>query len=231
MESLSFYIPAFMAVLLLSAFVKIATTLSILRFGIGLKDSVFGLVVLALSFALSIFVLEPYVSLEDLNIALNSSGTVINEQGKEEKVEKKKELEVIEKKFRPFLEKHTDFELSRRMGRLAAKIHLSQNADKKETVEGSKENLEEKFEDIKSQPFSVLTVAFLISELKEAFQLGLMILIPFLVIDLLVVNIMMALGVFQMSQVAIALPLKILLFFAVDGWSLISEKLIATYIL
>ncbi|MCB9648050.1 MAG: type III secretion system export apparatus subunit SctR [Deltaproteobacteria bacterium] len=78
--------------------------------------------------------------------------------------------------------------------------------------------------------FMVLVPSFVISELKEAFQIGFIIFVPFLVIDLIVSNILMALGMQMLSPTTISLPFKLLLFVMIDGWYLITKGLITGYI-
>ena len=114
--------------------------------------------------------------------------------------------------FQPFLSKNAHPEVVKKFSDLSAKLHGNPEATAAST------------------PVQVLVPAFLISELKEAFQAGFMLLVPFLIVDLIVVNILMVLGITQMSQATVSLPLKILLFFALDGWTLLSEKLIAGYL-
>jgi type III secretion protein R len=80
------------------------------------------------------------------------------------------------------------------------------------------------------EDFMVLIPAFVISELKEAFQIGFIIFVPFLVIDLVVANILMALGMQMLSPTTISLPFKLLLFVVIDGWYLITKGLITGYI-
>jgi type III secretion protein R len=75
----------------------------------------------------------------------------------------------------------------------------------------------------------VLLPAFLITELKEAFQIGLLVLLPFVVIDLVVSNILLALGMVMLPPGAVALPLKLLLFVAADGWYVLSQALVSGY--
>lgn len=75
----------------------------------------------------------------------------------------------------------------------------------------------------------VVMPAFLITELKEAFQIGFLVYVPFLVIDLVVGNVLLALGMHMMAPTSISLPFKLLLFVLVDGWYLLSEALIAGY--
>lgn len=78
-------------------------------------------------------------------------------------------------------------------------------------------------------PCSVLVPAFVLTELKEGLMIGFMLLLPFLVIDLAVANILAGLGMYMMSPTIISLPLKLLLFVSVDGWLLISRGMIASY--
>jgi len=74
-----------------------------------------------------------------------------------------------------------------------------------------------------------LVPAFAISELGEAFQIGFVIFLPFLIIDLVIANILLSLGMFQISPITISLPFKLLLFVLVDGWHMIAKGLIAGY--
>jgi type III secretion protein R len=77
--------------------------------------------------------------------------------------------------------------------------------------------------------FVVLVPAFAISELTEAFLIGVVIALPFIVIDMLVANVLMALGMQMMSPTMIALPVKLLLFVMLDGWSRLAHALVLTY--
>jgi len=81
-----------------------------------------------------------------------------------------------------------------------------------------------------SVPFSVLMPAFLTSELKTAFQIGFMLFIPFLVIDLVVASVLMAMGMMMLSPLIISLPFKLMLFVLVDGWSLVVGTLAASFV-
>lgn len=82
---------------------------------------------------------------------------------------------------------------------------------------------------VTEQDWSVVLPAFLLTELKTAFQLGFMVFLPFLVVDMVVANILLALGMQTLSPSQVSLPLKILLFVAVDGWSLLAKGLILGY--
>ncbi len=80
-------------------------------------------------------------------------------------------------------------------------------------------------------PMSVLVPAFITSELKTAFQIGFLIYIPFLVIDLVVASVLMAMGMMMLSPMMISLPFKIMLFVLVDGWTLIMGTLASSFYL
>ena len=80
-------------------------------------------------------------------------------------------------------------------------------------------------------PYSVLLPAFITSELKTAFQIGFLIFLPFLVIDLVIASILMALGMMMLSPMIISLPFKLLLFVLVDGWAMMVGSLAATYVM
>lgn len=191
-------ITGIVAVLLFTAFTKILTTLNILRLAAGLKGGVFGVMITTLALALSLLVMSPQIGAAGgLDAFLTASDSTS-----------------VEKRFGPFMEKHTQPDIRDRFSKAAEKL----------AAPSAPEHA------AKSSSFAVLAAAFIVSQLKEAFQLGLALLLPFLVIDLLVVNVLMTLGITQMPAAVVAFPFKLLLFFAVDGWTLISEKLIQGYI-
>lgn len=78
-------------------------------------------------------------------------------------------------------------------------------------------------------PMRVLIPAFVTSELKTAFQIGFIIFIPFLIIDMVVASVLMSMGMMMMSPVIVALPFKIMLFVLVDGWTLVVGSLVASF--
>lgn len=87
----------------------------------------------------------------------------------------------------------------------------------------------EAFDSVEDIPFRVLVPAFITSELKTAFQIGFLIFIPFLVIDLVVSSILMSMGMMMLSPMLISLPFKIMLFVMVDGWTLVLGTLAASF--
>ncbi|MDW2019690.1 flagellar type III secretion system pore protein FliP, partial [Vibrio sp. 704] len=90
------------------------------------------------------------------------------------------------------------------------------------------EPLDQKVEDIS---FAVVLPAFVISELKTAFQIGFMLFIPFLIIDLVVASVLMAMGMMMLSPMIVSLPFKLMLFVLVDGWNLILSTLAGSFAL
>lgn len=105
-------------------------------------------------------------------------------------------------------------------------IRQTRESDLSAVLEMSKAPRPKKVEDIK---FSQLAPAFLLSELKTAFQIGFVIFLPFLLVDLVVAAILMALGMIMVPPSTISLPIKILLFILIDGWVLISRALVSSY--
>ena len=117
-------------------------------------------------------------------------------------------LERGQEPMRAFMLKQTrqsDFELFAKLAKLPADV-TAQNA-----------------------PFRVIVPAFVTSELKTAFQIGFMIFIPFLVIDLVVASVLMSLGMMMLSPVLVALPFKLMLFVLADGWNLLLGSLAASF--
>lgn len=87
----------------------------------------------------------------------------------------------------------------------------------------------EKFATHAEVPFSILVPAFVTSELKTAFQIGFLLFIPFLIIDLVVASVLMSMGMMMLSPMVISLPFKIMLFVLVDGWNLIIGTLASSF--
>jgi type III secretion protein R len=88
---------------------------------------------------------------------------------------------------------------------------------------------EERSSEVNETDFVVVVPAFVISELKGAFQIGFLVFLPFLVLDMVIANLLLALGMQSLSPTSVSLPFKLLLFVAVDGWSLLSQGLILGY--
>jgi type III secretion protein R len=89
---------------------------------------------------------------------------------------------------------------------------------------------EEDRKDIAETDFMIIVPAFVVSELKEAFQIGFILFVPFIVVDMVVANILLALGMHMLSPTTISMPFKLLLFVMVDGWYLIAKGLVVGYL-
>ena len=98
--------------------------------------------------------------------------------------------------------------------------------DLKLFMDASGENLIENPADI---PLKALIPAFMISELRRAFEIGFLVFVPFLVIDMVVASVLMSMGMMMLPPIIIALPFKIVFFVLVDGWFLISGSLLESF--
>jgi len=92
-----------------------------------------------------------------------------------------------------------------------------------------KYNEAERPQTIEEIPLTMLVPAFALSEIKTAFQMGFMIFIPFIVIDMVVASVLMSMGMMMLPPVMISLPFKILLFVLVDGWYLVVKSLLTSF--
>lgn len=123
------------------------------------------------------------------------------------------DVAVFEQRVKPFMEKHVDPTVRESFTGLSERLRTQAENTKAGDVE-----------------LSILGAAFMVSQLKEAFYLGLIFLIPFVVVDLVVTNVMMLLGITQLSAVLVSLPIKLLLFVSIDGWMLVSQRLLGSFI-
>ena len=90
-------------------------------------------------------------------------------------------------------------------------------------------NRMERPEDLQTLPLSVVVPSFLISELKTAFQMGFMLYLPFLIVDMVIASVLMSMGMMMLPPILVSLPFKILLFVLVDGWHLITRTLVTAF--
>src|SRR5690625_1407595 len=137
--------------------------------------------------------------------------------------------EVNEKAFTPFLNGEMDQEEAFAIGVVPVKEFMSKHTREKDLALFIKYAEIERPETLDDIPLSALVPAFAISELKTAFQIGFLIFVPFLVIDMIVASVLMSMGMMMLPPVMIALPFKILLFVLVDGWYLIVQSLLLSY--
>jgi len=200
--------------LVFSSFVKISTVLAILRSGLGFHSLPSSFVTGSLAITLSFFVMYPH-----LRDAASAIDKVVEGSSVVSTSVKVQAIGAAGKEWKEFLLKHSDPELIKELALIANKIDQDSTAVGNDTAELSRE----------TRDWRVLAPAFYLSELREAFSIGLKLFLPFLVIDLCVAHLLVALGVTRLEPSSVALPAKLLLFVALDGWSMIAGNLLSSY--
>lgn len=199
--------------IMLTSFVKIAVVLSILRNAFGAQQIPPNHVVTGLSIILTIFIMSPVAEK-----MYSEAGTIQNTEAIFSEVSVKTLFEAGKKgrePLRQFLLKNTGERFRITFFNLSQQLAQKNGNDPKE---------------ITAEDFRIIIPAFVTSQLTEAFQIGFMLFIPFLIIDLVVSNILQAMGMFMLSPTAISLPFKLLLFILINGWELLLKTLILGYI-
>jgi flagellar biosynthesis protein FliP len=185
--------------LMMTGFTRIVIVLSLMRQALGTQAAPPNQVIIGLSLFLTFFVMSPTLD------------KVYDEAWKPYsagQMDFPQALDKAQAPMRAFMLKQTrqsDLALFARLGKIDPAV---------------------KPEDV---PFKVLVPAFVTSELKTAFQIGFMIFIPFLVIDMIVASVLMSLGMMMLSPVLVALPFKLMLFVLADGWNLLIGSLAASF--
>ena len=186
-------------VLMMTSFTRIIIVLSILRQALGLQQTPPNQVLVGLALFLSLFVMRPFVD------------------------------QINETAFTPYGEGQIGIEEA--VTRSGDILHGFMIRQTRETDLKLFADLAEvpAFASPQDVPFSILLPAFVTSELKTAFQIGFLIFLPFLIIDLVVASTLMALGMMMLSPSIISMPFKLLLFVLVDGWALTMGSLAASF--
>ncbi len=186
-------------IMMMTSFTRIIIVFAILRQALGLQQTPSNQVMVGLALFLTFFIMTPV--LEEVNqVAVQP---YINEE-----LDTLSAVKAAGLPFHRFM------------------MHQTRENDLNLFLRISKSPPIESSEDV---PFTVLVPAFITSELKTAFQIGFMLFIPFLVIDLVVASVLMAMGMMMLSPVIISLPFKIMLFVLVDGWAMIVGTLAASF--
>lgn len=219
------------AVMTLTSFLRIVVVLSFLRSGLGAQNVPPNMVIIALSLFLSLFVMGPTIdninakALQPLqakkpgftqekafNIAGNELKTfMVNQIGRNSR-EEVKTFYTLAKKQTPVC---TGAKTPKADKCLANEKQLTCSKDPCAADEG-----------INVLPMRIVIPAFIVSELKKAFIMGFAVLLPFLVIDMVISNILLSLGMFMLPPVVISLPFKILLFVLSGGWTMVIKFLV-----
>ena len=186
--------------LLMTGFTRIVIVLSLLRQALGTQAAPPNQVIIGLALFLTFFVMSPTFD------------------------------KVYDNAYKPFTENRLSAEEAFKRGEVPLREFMLKQTRQADVMLFAK--LAKLPSDIKGEavPFKVLVPAFVTSELKSAFQIGFMIFIPFLVIDMVVASVLMSLGMMMLSPVLIALPFKLMLFVLADGWNLLLGSLAASFV-
>ena len=187
------------AILMMTGFTRIIIVLSLLRQALGTQSVPPNQVIVGLSLFLTFFVMSPVIDKVYVDAYQPLS---------ENKITMQEALEKGAQPFKAFMLKQT------REGDLALFVKMAQI---------------EKLDSPTDVPLGVLVPAFMTSELKTAFQIGFAIFIPFLIIDMVVASVLMAMGMMMVSPSIVSLPFKLMLFVLVDGWQLILGSLVQSF--
>lgn len=185
--------------IMLSSFTRIVVVLSMLRNALGLQQTPPNTVLISLALFLTFFTMMPVIK---------SIYTNAYEPYQAKKISTETALHNAEKPLKQFMLKQT------------------REKDLSMILQLAKEPMPTKARDIK---FYQLVPAFLLSELQTAFQIGFMIFLPFLLVDLIVSGILMTMGMMMVPPMTISLPVKILLFVLIDGWDLVIQSLVGSF--
>lgn len=137
--------------------------------------------------------------------------------------------QVNEQALQPLFDEEIGLEEAYDRASLPFKEFMAKHTRQKDLELFIEYNQAERPESVEDIPLTMLVPAFALSEIKTAFQMGFMIFIPFLVIDMIVASVLMSMGMMMLPPVMISLPFKILLFVLVDGWYLIMKSLLQSF--
>lgn len=185
--------------LTMTAFTRVVTVLSFTRSALGLQQTPPNQVIIGLSLFLTFFIMEPTLS------AINHQALTPYLAGHLTLLQAGKEALTPLRLFMYQQTRPSDLALFLKMGHVAPPHHLSQ------------------------VPTLTLIPAFIISELKTAFEIGVYIFIPFIIVDLVVSTVLMSMGMMMVPPTLISLPLKLLLFVLANGWSLVVQSLFLSF--
>jgi flagellar biosynthetic protein FliP len=190
--------------MMVTSFTRIIVVLSLLRSAIGIQQTPPNVVLISLALFLTFFIMQPVF---EKSYADGIKPLMENE------IEEEEGLKLAAEPFREFMLKHV------REDDLSMFLDLAEQASGGE--EGTKtQNADE------AVPYRALIPAFMISELRRAFEIGFLIFIPFIIIDMVIASILMSMGMMMLPPVLISLPFKIIFFVLIDGWSMLSESLV-----
>ena len=196
-----------------TSYLKIVVVISLIRNALGIQSIPPNMVVNALAMILTFYIMAPMVG---------ESWTRLQNGLKDNKPEVLYQTEVAAQAaepFREFLVQQTDEKQVAFFTRTAERLWSTKD-----------ETGAFKAAVVDPKSYFVLIPAFCVSELTKAFQIGFLVYLPFIAIDIIVSNILLAMGMMMVSPVTISLPFKLLLFVMVNGWTLLIQGLVQSYI-
>ena len=188
------------ALILMTSFTRIVIVLSILRQALGTANTPSNQILIGLALFLTFFIMGPVLS------------------------------EVYETALQPYLADEMSAQAALEAAKIPVREFMMAQTRDDDLALFARISGEESFEREADVPFTLLMPAFATSELKTAFQIGFLLFIPFLVIDLVVASVLMSMGMMMLSPMIISLPFKIMLFVLIDGWSLVFGTLAASFV-
>ena len=196
----------FLAVLM-SSYVKLVVVLSLIRNALGIQQIPPNMVINSMAILLSLFIMTPvgrdmYAKMVETD-ALSTLETTAITVG---------QIEAVSQPLRDFLRKHSHPAMRILFLRAAMQLWGDEPSDAAD-----------------SESLFILAPAFLLTELTEAFQIGFLLYLPFIVVDLVISNILLAMGMMMVSPMTVSLPFKLLLFVMINGWTKVIEGLLHTY--
>jgi type III secretory pathway component EscR len=212
---------------LFTAYVKISVVLGLLRSALGTQQVPSGLVIMALSLTLTLYTMSPVFeesarAVDTKKIeALIAAPTLAGFSA----------FTPAWEPFRKFLIAHSGTRELRVLTDLSVSRSGGTSASRAEELSERPSLSPVSLEPVppESIPLKALLPAFVLTELKEAFAMGFVLLLPFLVIDLIVANVLVGMGMMMVSPVMVSLPLKLVLFVVADGWLLLAKGLLQSY--
>ena len=186
-------------ILMVTSFTRIIIVFSLLKQAMGLQQTPPSQVIVSMALILTIFIMEPYAK------------------------------KSWEDSIKPYMDQKIGYEVAWEKGMRPFKEFMIKNTRESDLALFYRIKKEPNPKNIDDVPLTLLMPSFIVSELRTAFEIGFLIFLPFLVIDIIVASILMSLGMMMLPPVMISLPIKIIFFIIIDGWQLIIGNLAQSF--
>jgi flagellar biosynthetic protein FliP len=186
-------------ILLMTSFTRIVIVLSLLRHALGLQSTPSNQVLVGLSLFLTLFVMSPVLD------------------------------RIYVDAYKPLAEDKISFTEALEKGAVPLQAYMLRQTREADLALFARIANVAPLQDASQVPFKILVPAYVTSELKTAFQIGFLVFLPFMIIDMVVASVLMSMGMMMMSPALISLPFKIMLFVLADGWNLLIGSLVQSF--